>query len=127
MEIGIVPFWLCASSEGNIPLFSCYEVVEHQRALWDLIQWYSGRDAPEVSLSLVVLCLVFHLFHLLDCVIYQCRECAFERRFNTHQRPLIVGWQNVVAFSISLRLVLFIMSCPFRGGVLLKVTICCPL
>lgn len=34
------------SSEADMPFVRCFEQVENQRALWDLIRSCSGRDFP---------------------------------------------------------------------------------
>lgn len=44
---------VCPSA--NMHFVRCYEEVGYKRALWELTRSYSGRNALEVSLSLVLL------------------------------------------------------------------------
>lgn len=79
----------------------CCEEVEFERALWDLLRSYPGRDVPEVYLSSVLPRSPFHLFYLLVQLDYWCRAGVFECNLHTHQRPLMVCWHKVEIFAIS--------------------------
>lgn len=54
------------SVEADIPLDHCYKRGEYEHVLQDPNGSFSGCDDPEVSLSLLVLRLLFHLFDLIE-------------------------------------------------------------
>lgn len=103
----------CNCFKAEMPLASCYEMLEYERALFYLIPSFPGRDIREVSLSLIVHHPLFYLFYLTACLDYWGRDYAFKYLSRTHQRLLMVFWRNVKLFAIPrfpLLLVLFIMS-----------------
>lgn len=65
-----MPLSRLIGSEADMRYVSCYEEVEYKRVLWGLIEPYSGRDVPDISPALVVLCLVLHVFYRIDRLDY---------------------------------------------------------
>lgn len=85
----------CICSEANVPFVRWYQEVEYERALLDLISLPSECDAPEVSLSSVMLRRLLLQFYNVDSIDYCRWYCAFEFRLWLSFRPVMVRWRYV--------------------------------
>lgn len=85
-----------------MPFEGCYQEVEYYPVLWYRFPSYTGRVVQEVSLDLVVVSHLFHLFLLIGRLDHWWGACEFAcRRLSTHQRLSMMGWHNVYSFATS--------------------------
>lgn len=77
---------------------SCYEKVDHERALRNVIGSYSARNIPEVSFGLVLIRRPSYLFYLIARLDYWRPDCAFACPCGTHQRQLLMGEHKTEIF-----------------------------